>query len=96
MAFLRMKSNKKFEYTPRYYKGKQSPYKIEHRFDEFRSTAHQTRGLKNKVIWALEDLSDRQSSQKSTRRVLIIAAVLFFIFFWIMGFDLGVFFASHG
>lgn len=96
MAFLRMKSNKKFEYTPRYYKGKGSPFKIEHRFDHFRSTAHQPRGLKNKLLWALEDLADRKSSQKTNRRVLIIAAILLFIFFWILGFDLGVFFASHG
>lgn len=96
MAFLRMKSNKKFEYTPRYYKGKVSPYKMEHRFDEFRATAQQPRGLKNKVLWALEDLSNRRASQTTNRRVLLIAAILFFIFFWIMGFDLGVFFANYG
>ena len=96
MAFLRMKSNKKFEYQPRYYKGKESPYKMTHRFDSFRSTAQQTRGLKNKLLWALEDLGDKKSSRESNRRVLLIAAILFFVFFWIMGFDFGIFFSSNG
>jgi hypothetical protein len=67
-----------------------------HRFDSFRSTAQQTRGLKNKLLWALEDLGDKKTSRESNRRVLLIAAILFFVFFWIMGFDFGIFFSSNG
>ena len=47
--FLKLRRNREFEYKPRYYKGQGNPYKIEHKLDKFRTTAHQQRGLKNKL-----------------------------------------------
>ena len=40
MGILKTKKNKKFGYTPRYYKndGEGSPFQIEHKFDKFRKT----------------------------------------------------------
>lgn len=64
MAFLKMKSHKKFGYQPRYYKGEGSPFKMEHRFDAFRSTAQPPRGLKNKFFWAIDDLKSGEESKK--------------------------------
>ena len=47
-AFLRMKKNRTFSYKPRFYKGKTNPYKVEHKFDEYRTTVNNNRGLKAK------------------------------------------------
>lgn len=91
MAFLKMKSNKKFGYQPRYYKREGSPYKMEHRFDAFRNTAQPPRGLKNKLFWAIEDLKSGEESKKSNRLVLAIALILFFFFLVIIDFDLSIF-----
>lgn len=63
MAFLKMKSHKKFGYQPRYYKGEGSPFKMEHRFDAFRSTAQPPRGLKNK-FFGLSMILNRVRNQK--------------------------------
>ena len=61
MGFLskitRLRKNRQFDYQPRYFddKGKGNPYKIETKFDKFRSTASNQRGLKNKISNALND-----------------------------------------
>ena len=45
MGFLK-RTNKKFDYQPRFYKGTGSPFKIEHKLDQFRTTAGQNKGIK--------------------------------------------------
>jgi hypothetical protein len=60
-----MKSHKKFGYQPRYYKGEGSPFKMEHRFDVFCSTAQPLRGLKNKFFWAIDDFKSGEESKKN-------------------------------
>jgi len=91
MAFLKMKSHKKFGYQPRYYKGEGSPFKMEHRFDAFRSTAQPPRGLKNKFFWAIDDLKSGEESKRSNRLILTIALILIFFFLVIIDFDLSIF-----
>lgn len=88
--FLKLRKNKNFEYKPRYYKGEGNPFKIEHKLDKFRSTAHTQRGLKNKVNSALEDLKV-EGDKNLKLRFWIIVAVLVLIFLFIIDFDLSIF-----
>ncbi len=88
MGFLK-KTNKKFEYQPRYYKGDGSPYKIEHKLDKFRTTTGKNKGLKSKFSDAINDL---KKSDKSTNKTIIyIIIVLLFGFLYIIDFDLSIF-----
>jgi hypothetical protein len=88
MGFLK-KTNKKFEYQPRYYKGDGSSYKIEHKLDKFRTTTGKNKGLKSKFSDAINDL---KKSDKSTNKTIIyIIIVLLFGFLYIIDFDLSIF-----
>ncbi|GMN09352.1 hypothetical protein MTsPCn9_01920 [Croceitalea sp. MTPC9] len=89
--FLRLRGNKSFNYKPRYYKGEGNPYKIEHKLDKFRSTAHTNRGLKNKFSSAFEDLKN-EGDKNVKIRFIVILAVLLLIFLFIIDFDLSIFF----
>ncbi len=88
MGFLK-RTNKKFDYQPRYYKGEGNPYKIEHKFDEFRVTAGKNKGLKGKFNDALEDLKNPDKSVNKT--IIYIILILVFIFLYIIDFDLSIF-----
>ena len=89
MKFLR-RSYKKFEYKPRYYKGEGNPYEIRHKFDEYRTTTGKNKGLKTKLINAIEELKS-SDSKGVNKTILIIIAVLVFIFLYIIDFDLSIF-----
>ncbi|SDL42072.1 riboflavin synthase subunit beta [Kriegella aquimaris] len=91
--FTKLRKNKSFNYSPRYYddKGEGSPYKLEHRFDKFRSTAHTTRGLKNKINNAVDDMKV-VGDRNLKIRMLVIIAVLVLIFLYIIDFELSIFF----
>jgi hypothetical protein len=93
--FTKLRRNKKFGYSPRYYddKGEGSPYKFEHRFDKFRSTVDTPRGLKNKVRNAAEDLR-REGDRNQKIRFLAILVILLFIFLYIIDFDLSIFYTK--
>lgn len=88
--FLKLRGNKSFDYKPRYYKGEGNPYKIEHKLDKFRSTAHTQRGLKNKFSSAVEDLKT-EGDKNIKLRFWIIFAILVLIFLFIIDFDLSIF-----
>ena len=91
--FTKLRKNKTFDYSPRYYddKGRGSPYKLEHRFDKYRNTAHVSRGLKSKFGNAMEDM--RRSGDKNLRlRMGVIIAVLILIFLYIIDFEISIFF----
>ena len=49
MGFLK-RTNNKFNYQPRYYKGEGNPFKIEHKLDQFRKTTGKKKGIKAKFI----------------------------------------------
>lgn len=88
----RLKKNKKFSYSPRYYddKGEGNPFKIERKLDKFR-TVDTKRGIKGKFNNAMEDL--RKSGDPYLKlRMLIIIAVLILIFLFIIDFDISIFF----
>ncbi|MFD2727218.1 riboflavin synthase subunit beta [Hyunsoonleella rubra] len=94
MGLLKLRKNKKFSYTPRYYddKGEGSPFEIKHKFDEHRTTVGPNKGLKGKFVNAINDYKHNENKE-ANRRVLIIVAILILIFLFIIGFDLSIFFS---
>ena len=88
MGFLK-RTNKKFDYQPRYYKGEGSPFKIEHKLDQFRTTTGKNKSLKGKFNDAIEDLKNSDKSVNKT--LLIIISILVLIFLFIIDFDLSIF-----
>tara|TARA_B110000967_G_C18823739_1_gene530184 strand:- start:957 stop:1229 length:273 start_codon:yes stop_codon:yes gene_type:complete len=89
MSIFKTKKNKRYSYTPRFYKGEQSPFEIKHKFDDQRVTIEKT-NLKGKFTNALEDLKTNPNTI-ANRRVSIIILILIFVFLWIIDFDLSIF-----
>lgn len=87
MGFFK-RTNKKFDYQPRYYKG-DNPYKIKHPFDEYRTTVGTNKSLKNKLIAAVDELKNGKGELNYT--IIGIAAILFLIFSYIIDFDFSIF-----
>ncbi|MGB3151710.1 MAG: riboflavin synthase subunit beta [Maribacter sp.] len=98
MGFLnkitRLRRNRKFDYQPRYFddKGKGNPYKIETKFDQFRSTLSNQRGLKNKITNALDD-TKRKGDRNIKIRMAVIIVILVLVFLYIIDFELSIFFS---
>lgn len=94
MGLIGKRKNKKYSYKPRHYEfdGEGSPFSMEHKFDQFRTTVGDNKGIKGKFKTAWSDL--RQSSDRNAnRRLIIIIAILVLIFLFIIEFDLSIFYA---
>jgi hypothetical protein len=91
MGIFKQRKNKRYNYTPRYYKGEGNPYELKHRFDDYRKTVAPPKGIKGKLNQALDDYK-YNPDQSANKRVLIIVAVLVLIFLVIIEFDLTIFF----
>jgi hypothetical protein len=91
MGIFKTRKNKTYSYTPRHYKGEGNPYEIKHKFDDFRTTVGPNKGLKNKIVSALNDYKHNQD-KTANKRVLIIIGILILIFLFIIEFDLSIFF----
>ena len=89
MGIFKTRSNKKFNYTPRFYEGDGSPYEIKHKFDDYRKTVGST-SFKGKFENAWEDY--KNTDRSVNKRIYIIAGILILIFLIIIGFDLSIFF----
>tara|TARA_R110002124_G_scaffold159411_2_gene326607 strand:+ start:2676 stop:2948 length:273 start_codon:yes stop_codon:yes gene_type:complete len=89
MGFIK-RTNKKFDYKPRYYKGEGNPYEIKHKFDEFRTTVGKNKGLKAKIFTAWDELKESKGKGVNTTLITIIV-ILTFIFLYIIDFDLSIF-----
>ena len=91
----KLRKNRQFDYSPRFYegKGKTNPYKIEPKFDQFRTTLNTPRGLKSKINSALDD-AKRKGDRNVKIRTALIFAVLILVFLYIIDFDLSIFFSS--
>ncbi|HMR15078.1 riboflavin synthase subunit beta [Mariniflexile maritimum] len=92
MGILKLRKNKKFSYTPRYFddKGDGNPFEIKHKFDDFRKTIGPNTGLKTKFLNALDELKNNPDKQVN-KRIFIIIAILVVIFLAIIEFDLSIF-----
>jgi|TARA_R110002126_G_scaffold112105_1_gene250156 hypothetical protein len=88
MGFLK-RTNKKFDYQPRYYKGEGNPFKIEHKLDKFRKTAGNNKGIKSKFSDAVDDL--KNSDKGFNKTIVYIVLFLVFVFLYIIDFDLSIF-----
>ncbi|WP_430905448.1 riboflavin synthase subunit beta [Maribacter sp. 2-571] len=88
----KLKRNRTYDYTPRYYKNEsgESPFKLEQRFEKYRTTVGSQRGLKRKLGSAMADLR-REGDRNLRIRFLIILAVLFLVFAYIIDFDFSIF-----
>ncbi len=93
--FTRLRKARDFDYQPRYYDNEKggSPFKIEYKFDEYRSTVGSSKGLKGKLQSAMAD-SKREGDRNMRFRMTVIIAILVFIFLYIIDFDLSIFFGS--
>lgn len=91
MGLIKLKKNKKYNYKPRFYKGDRSPYEVKHMFDDYRTTVGPAKGLKGKFNAAIDDYKNNPDDNVN-RRVLLIVAILVFLFLLIIGFDLSIFF----
>jgi hypothetical protein len=94
MGLLKIKKNKRYSYTPRFYKGEGSPFEIKHKLDEYRTTVGSNSGFKSKLNNAINDYKYNANSV-TNKRVLIIAAVLLLLFLILIDFDLSIFFAKN-
>ncbi len=91
MGLIKLKKNRKYNYQPQHYKGEGNPFELKHKFDEHRSTVNPAKGIKGKWNAALDDYQYNRDN-KVNRRVLIIVAILVFLFLLVIGFDLSIFF----
>jgi hypothetical protein len=88
MGFFK-RTNKKFDYQPRYYKGEGSPFKIEHKLDQFRNTTGKNKGIKSKFSDAIEEF--KNPDEKVNKNLMIIISILLLVFLYIIDFDLSIF-----
>jgi hypothetical protein len=93
MGIFRLKKNKRYNYTPRFYKGEGSPYEVKHKFDDYRKTVNPAKGIKGKFNDALDDYKYNKD-ESVNKRVYIIIGILILVFLFIIDFDLSIFFKS--
>lgn len=89
------RGHRDYDYQPRYYKSEKegNPYKMENKFDKFRSTVGSNRGLKKKFNNIMADAKS-EGDRNMRVRMTVIISVLVFIFLYIIDFDLSIFFGS--
>lgn len=92
MGLLSRRKNKRFSYSPRYYKqeGEGSPYTIKQKFDDYRSTLETPKGVKGKFSQAWEEYRSNPKSS-ANKRTLFIGVILLVIFLFIIEFDFSIF-----
>ncbi|NER10823.1 hypothetical protein SAMN06265375_102195 [Muriicola jejuensis] len=90
--FTRLRKNKKFNYSPKYFddKGEGSPYKIERKLDRYRTTTDSPGGIKSRWSAAMSDLR-RNADRNYKLRFLLILAILIFIVLYLIDFDISIF-----
>lgn len=88
---LKKSPNRRYNYTPRYYKGKEDydRFEIDSQFQKFRNRPNQ---IDFGAQWNQDRLGSRnRKNREINRRLIIIFLVLIFIFLWIIDFDLSIF-----
>lgn len=88
---LRSKKNSRYNYTPRYYKGKSTGniYEFDSKFNKYRDTPND---IDFGAKWAEDRSSSRtRGNREINNRVVIIIVILLLIVLWILDFDLSIF-----
>lgn len=89
--FYKTRKNSRYNYTPRYYKGKDTGniYDFDSKFNKYRDTKN---AIDFGSHWAeARNNSRTRGNREVNTRVLVIIAVLVLIFLWIIDFDLSIF-----
>ena len=91
-GFIKLPTYKKFNYTPRYYKGKDQDRNIY----DFDSAIRRDRESYNyndfRAHWSEARTGSRhRGNREINNRLLIIIAVLIVVFLWVIDFDLSLF-----
>lgn len=93
IVFFKLKrgENRRYNYTPRFYKGKEqeNPFEIGSKMNRFRDTP-------NAIDFGAQWKEDRKlyrnrKNRGINRRLVIIFLILLFICLWILDFDLSIF-----
>ncbi|HEX9827783.1 MAG TPA: riboflavin synthase subunit beta [Flavobacteriaceae bacterium] len=95
MGIFKVRQNKKFDYTPRYYKGEGNPFEMRHKFDGFRTATGNVKGLKTKFNNAIKDYRHNPDRYGANKRVLIIIGILILVFLFLIDFDFSIFFQKR-
>lgn len=91
LSFLKQRKNRRFNYTTRYYKGKQSanPYAFGSTFEQYRDTPN-TNDFG--AHWRdARDMSRNRRNRSVSPRLLLIIAVLLLLALYVLDFDLSIF-----
>lgn len=87
----KLKSNNRFNYTPRYYKGKESAEDGKHatKFDAYAETFNENDYAGH---WQNARVANRNRNNTDfNKTVIIVAAILILVFLYIIDFDLSIF-----
>ena len=82
MGIFNTHKNKRYNYTPHFYKSERSPFEIKHKFDDQRVTIEKI-NLKGKFVNAIDDLKTNPNTL-ANRKVSIIILILICVFLWIL------------
>ncbi len=88
---LKQKHNSRFNYTPRYYKGKDigNPYDFDSKFQKYKDA---TNANDFRAQWSEARISSRNRGNRGINRTIVyIVIILLFLFLYIIDFDLSIF-----
>ncbi|WP_445012686.1 hypothetical protein [Aquimarina discodermiae] len=91
LSIPKRRKNRRFNYTPRYYKGKSEGniYDFENKITKFRDA---TNDIDFGSHWAeARESSRHRGNREINKRVIYIAMILILIFLYIIDFDLSIF-----
>jgi hypothetical protein len=89
--FYKSRKNARYNYTPRYYKGKDTGniYEFDSKFNKYKNA---TNSIDFGSQWAAARNDSRNRGNREINiRVLIIIMALILLFLWIIDFDLSIF-----
>lgn len=91
ISLLKLRKNRRYNYTPRYYNGKEAgnPYDFDSKFSKYRDTYNQNDFGQQ---WQEARMKMRTASNRGvSSRLVIIIFVLILIFLYVIDFDLSIF-----
>ena len=91
ISLFKLKKNRRFNYTPRYYDGKElgNPYDFDSKFSKYRDTYNQNDFGQQ---WKDTRLKMRTRSNRGiSNRLVIIILILVLAFLYVIDFDLSLF-----
>ena len=91
ISLFKVKKNRRYNYTPRFYRGKQdsNPYDFDSKFSKYRENYNQNDFGHN---WQEVRLKMRNRSNRgNSSRLIIIIIILILGFLYIIDFDLSIF-----